>query len=465
MANDITTAWQAYTPTADNPWDAKKVGHLYRRAGFGASSAELDAGVKDGPEVTLDRMLNGGPADADFEQSSEFMASERSLPAGTPAVQLAAWWLYRMLRTPHPLREKLSLFWHNHFATSIVKVQNARYMLGQYRLVHRHALGNFRNLLQEMTLDPAMLIWLDAKESKRGKPNENYARELMELFTLGIGNYTEKDIREAAKAFTGYGIKQGKATFVEKEHDAGPKTVLGKTGDFAAKDVVDICLAQKACPRFLVTKLYHFLFSDAETPKAEFLQPLVRQYAESDFDTGKLVATMLRSDHFFSASVYRAKVKSPVEFAVGIVRVLEGNVGPLSLANSLEALGQVLFAPPSVKGWDGGPAWLNGQTLLFRQNLALALTSTEDARFGRRCDPAAVLSRYDRRTDEAAIAFFLRVFLQDDVSAEAREQLAGYANKSKATKYPPFWSADDVTKHRLRTLAHLTLTLPEFQLN
>jgi hypothetical protein len=458
------TGWHPYTPTADNPWDAKKVGHLYRRAGFGASHAELDAGVKNGPAKTLDLILNGGPADADFEQSSEFMASERSLPAGTTAVPLGAWWLYRMLRTPHPFHEKMCLFWHNHFATSILKVRNARYMLGQYRLVHKHALGSFRTLLHEMTLDPAMMVWLDTKDSKKGKPNENYARELMELFSLGIGNYTEKDIREAARAFTGYGIKAGKSVFTEKEHEAGSKSVFGKTGNFMAKEVVDLCLDQTACPRFLVTKLYHFLFSDAETPKPGFLDPLVQQYRKSNFNTAELVSTMLRSNHFFSPDVYRAKVKSPVEFAVGIVRGLEGNVGPLNLASALETLGQVLFAPPSVKGWDGGPAWLNGQTLLFRQNLALALTSTEDTRFGRRCDPVAVLSRYDRRTDEAAVEFLLHVFLQGDVSAEAREQLAEYAKKSKATKYPPFWSAEDVANHRTRTLAHLTLTLPEFQL-
>lgn len=465
MANDLPKAWQPFAATADDPWDAKKVGHLYRRAGFGASALELELGVADGPDKTLDRILKGHGPDADYDAASEFMASDRSLPAGSPAVQLAAWWLYRMLRTPHPLQEKMALFWHNHFATSIVKVQNARYMLGQYRLISRHALGSFHDLLHGMTLDPAMMIWLDTKESKKGKPNENYARELMELFSLGIGNYTEADIREAARAFTGYAIKQSKATFVEKEHDGGSKTVLGKSGAFQAKDIVNICLAQKACPRFIVTKLYRYLFSDADAPAAEFLQPLVDLYRDCEFDTRMLVSTMLRSRRFFSADVYRAKVKSPVEFAVGIVRGLEGNVGPLNLATALETLGQVLFAPPSVKGWDGGATWLNGQTLLFRQNLALALTSTEDARFGRRCDPVAILAKHLKTGDEAAIEFFLSVFLQNDVSPDAREQLRTYARKSNATKYPPFWSAEDVANHRLRTLAHLTLTLPEFQLN
>ena len=463
MARDATT-WEAYSPSEKNPWDIKKVGHLYRRAGFGATHSELLQGVKDGHEKTIAKLLNGSAADPDFDRTSEFMASERSMPAGTAGVQLAAWWLDRMIRSPHPLREKIALFWHNHFATSIAKVANARYMLGQYRLVYTHALGSFRELLREMSFDPAMLIWLDAKESKKGKPNENYARELMELFSLGIGHYTERDIREAAKAFTGYDVKYGKMTFTEKEHDGSSKSVLGKSGDFKGADIVEICLAQAACPRFLTRKLYAYLVSDTDVPTAEELEPLAQMYKASGYDTGKLVETILRSNRFFSSAVYRTKVKAPVDFAVGIVRGLEGNVGPLNLANAMASLGQVLFAPPSVKGWDGGAAWLNAQTLLFRQNLALSLTSTEDTRFGRRCDPVVVLAKHGKASDADAVSFFLDVFLQGDVAPDARTKLLDYLAKSKTAKYPPFWSAEEVQQHRMRTVAHLTLTLPEFQL-
>ena len=157
-------------------------------------------------------------------------------------------------------------------------------------------------------------------------------------------------------------------------------------------------------------------------------------------------------------------MKAPVDFAVGIVRGLEGNVGPLNLANAMASLGQVLFAPPSVKGWDGGAAWLNAQTLLFRQNLALSLTSTEDTRFGRRCDPVVVLAKHAKATDDDAVSFFLDVFLQGDVAPDTRAKLLDYLAKSKTGKYPPFWSAEEVQQHRMRTVAHLTLTLPEFQL-
>jgi uncharacterized protein (DUF1800 family) len=370
------TAWDAYKPTPENAWDLRKVGHLYRRAGFGATHAELEAGVAGGHDKTIERILAGSPETDEFARASDYMSSARSMPADAPQRRLSAWWLHRMLKTADPLREKMTLFWHNHFATSNVKVQNAQYMLGQYRLMHRHALGSFREMLVEMGRDPAMMAWLDIHQSVRGSPNENYARELMELFSLGIGNYTETDVREAAKAFTGYEIDHGKGTVNQGKHDASEKKVLGKRGTFQGEDIARICLDQAACPRFIVRKLYKFLISDSGSPDPELIDALAGLYRASDFDTGKLVSVMLRSNLFFSPASYRAKIKSPVDFAVGIVRALEGAAGALPLAAALEGLGQVLFAPPSVKGWDGGPAWLNTQTLLERNNLALALVSS-----------------------------------------------------------------------------------------
>jgi uncharacterized protein (DUF1800 family) len=462
---DPKTAWALYEPGPDNPWDRKKVGHLYRRAGFGATAAELDAGVKDGPAKTLDRLLAGEPDAEEFVRTSDFMASERSMPPGAPLERLSAWWVNRMLNTRHPLREKMTLFWHNHFATSNTKVLNARYMLGQYRLEQTHALGCFADLLVAMGTDPAMLVYLDARTSTKAAPNENYARELMELFTLGIGNYTETDIRQAAKAFTGYEIKDGKGALNGRQHDAGSKTVFGKTGDFTGEDIAKLCLDHPACPRFIVRKLYRFLVSDTAAPAAELIDPLADQYRESGFNTGKLVATILRSNLFFSPSAYRAKIKSPVEFAVGTVRALEGTPGALPLADALEGLGQVLFAPPSVKGWDGGPAWLNAQTLLGRNNLALALTSGYDISFGSRCDPAALLAKHDVKGGSQQVDFLLGLFLQGDVPPDARDKLLAYLKTAKTVKYPAYWSADDADNHRTRAVTHLVLTLPEYQLN
>lgn len=453
--------WAEYTPTDANPWDLKKAGHLFRRAAFGATHAELEQAVADGPKKAIDRLLKGGTPAADFDKTSEFMAGERSLPAGSDNGRLAAWWLWRILNTAHPLHEKLCVFWHNHFATSNAKVQNARFMLGQYKLIAKHALGDFRELLRDMSFDPAMLVWLDAKESKKGKPNENYARELMELFSLGIGHYTEADIREAARAFTGYDVAAGKMKFDPKQHDPDEKEVFGQKGKWKGDDVVKLCLDKPACPTFLVTKLYRYLVNETVEPAADLIAPLAEQYRTSGFDTGKLVETMFRSEHFFAAANYRQRVKPPVEFAVGIVRGLEGTAGPQPLAEELERLGQALFAPPSVKGWDGGPTWLNAQTLLFRQNLALALTSGDG--LGRRCDPAAVLTKH-KVDDAKAVEFLLGVFLQHDVPATAKEKLLAHLADSAKSRYPAFWTSDDVSRHRLRTVAHLVLTLPEFQL-
>ncbi len=458
-------AWAPYTPTDANPWDRRKVGHLARRAGFGATPAELDAGVKDGHAKTLDRILNGGTESEDFVRTSEFMSSERSMPSGAPQGRLSAWWLDRMLKSAHPLREKLTLFWHNHFATSNTKVQNARFMLAQYGLMQKHALGSFSDMLVSMGTDPAMLIWLDTTTSTKAAPNENYARELMELFSLGIGNYTEADIRQAAKAFTGYEIKDGKGTLNSRQHDNSEKTVFGKTGKFKGDDIARLCLEADACPRFIVRKLYRFLISESDNAPAELIDPLAEAYRKSGFDTGKLVSTMLRSNLFFAPETYRAKIKSPVEFVTGIVRGLEGSAGALPLGEALEGLGQVLFAPPSVKGWDGGPLWLNAQTLLGRNNLALALTSTEDTRFGTRCDPAVVLNTHRAKSDAEIVDFLLGVFLQGDVQPVARDRLLEYLRTAKTVKYPVYWSGDDVSNHRIRAVAHLVLTLPEFQLN
>ncbi|MCS6851265.1 MAG: DUF1800 domain-containing protein [Gemmataceae bacterium] len=465
MATEIDPrwAWQPYRPTQQEPWDLRKVGHLYRRAAFGASWPELHDALRDGPDKTIDALLRGGPGQEEFDRLMAPLA--HSLADANNGSQLRAWWLYRMLYSPHPLLEKMTLFWHNHFATSNAKVNNARYMLGQYELMRRHGLGSFRSMLLEMSKDPAMMVWLDTNTSKKGKPNENYARELMELFSLGIGNYTEKDIREAARAFTGWEIVEGKARFNPKEHDDGEKTVLGQTGKWGADDIVRICLEQPSCPYFIVGKLFRFLISETMEPTRELLEPLATQFAKSDFDIGALVKTILRSNLFFSPQAYRARIKPPVDFALGTIHALEGRVGTTALAVALEGLGQNVFYPPSVKGWDGGPAWLNGQTLLFRQNLTLAMTSTEDPRFGRRTDPAALVRKYNKRSDEEIVDFFLVLFLQGDAPAESRERLLEYARDARRQRVPVYWTEQDAADQRVRSLCHLVLTLPEYQLS
>jgi uncharacterized protein (DUF1800 family) len=465
-AVDPKWAWAEYVPSPDNPWDSKKAGHLYRRAAFGANWEELQAATGDGPRATIGRLLKGNEPSADFRRAAEVMDR-----AARQNINLArGWWLTRMLEGPHPLREKMTLFWHNHFATSDSKVQNAGRMFGQYELMHAHALGSFVDLLQGMSKDPAMMVWLDTIQSKKGQPNENYARELMELFSLGIGNYSEKDIREAARAFTGWEIREDKWRFNSAQYDDSEKSFLGRNGKWKGEDIVAICLDQPACPRFIVRKLLKFLVSDTLATPPELLAPLTTQFCDSKFDFGKLVETVLRSNLFFSSDAYRCQVKSPVDFALGTVRGLELRVSTLALAAALETLGQNLFHPPSVKGWDGGQAWLNGQTLLFRQNLALALCS-HDGQYVRQptpdsiTNPIELLRRHRQVNDEMAVDFLLGLFLQKDVPAETREKLLNYVKQSRRQKAPAYWSESDRSSQPTIALCHLVLTLPEYQLN
>ena len=420
MSLDPHWTWQAYRPDSKNPWDLAKVGHLYRRAGFSANSGELDQALADGPEKSISRLLSGAAGKDSFERQMAEMAA--SLDFNNEA-ELRAWWLLRILQTPHPLEERLTLFWHNHFATSNAKVRNLHYMFAQNQLLRRNALGSFRMMLGEISKDPAMMIWLDTNLNKKGAANENYSRELMELFSLGIGHYTEQDVREGARAFTGWEIKGDKFSFNAGEHDDGSKKYLGQEGKFGGEDIVRICLEQDACANFITGKLFRFIVSETIPSSPELLKPLADRFRQSDYNMRELVETMLRSNLFFSPAAYRTQIKSPVDFAVGIVRALEGQVGAVPLADALEGLGQRLLSPPSVKGWPGGEVWINSTTLLLRHNLALNITSTADNRFGRRTDPAELVRKHGKKTDDEIVAFFVRLFLQDDISPDGRASL------------------------------------------
>ena len=232
-------------------------------------------------------------------------------------------WLYRMIFTPHPLRERMTLFWHNHFATSNAKVQNAGLMLRQNTLLRSQALGDFGAMVSAIGKDPAMLIWLDSTINKKAKPNENYAREMMELFTLGRGHYTEKDIQEAARAFTGWFVVRDEFQEVPRQHDDGVKTVLKRSGAWDGDDIPGILLQQPACAEFICRKLFRHFVSETQTPSDALIAPLAQAFRESHYQIQVPVAMILRSNLFFDPSMRRRRVKSPVEFAVGTIRALE----------------------------------------------------------------------------------------------------------------------------------------------
>lgn len=375
---DPQTAWQPWTPHAGQPFDAKWAGHLFRRAAFGANPDEIRKAVRNGFDPTLQTLLVGDERAANrlsfLEDTGELIARADEPDA------LRGWWLYAMLNGGHRLREKMVLFWHNHFATSIAKVRSTSLMFRQNQLLRRLALGKFGPLLQGVSRDSAMLVWLDSNENVKAHPNENFAREVMELFTIGVGNYTENDVRGAARAFTGWHIN-GDDGFVmnEAEHDAGSKTVLSKTGNWDGDDVLRILLEQPACGDFLAAKLYRFFVGEVAPPK-KLLDPLAAQLRGSDFDIGATVATILRSRLFFSEHAYQKRIKSPVEFVLGAVRAAwPGPIATVDLVAPLESMGQSLFAPPNVKGWTGGKNWLTDATLLARHNFAEKVAGAQPA--------------------------------------------------------------------------------------
>ncbi len=376
---DPVEAWKPWQP-ASGEWNRKWVAHLFRRAGFGATPAETDQALAQGLPKTLTHFMTG---EADAADRLELLTETGQYY--TEPVNLRVWWLYAMTEGGHPLREKLAMFWHNHFATSYAKVRSTKLMYEQNVTIRKHALGKFRPFLLDMSRDPAMLVWLDSNRNVKGAPNENYAREVMELFSLGVGNYTEKDIQEAARSLTGWhhDAEVKKFEFNRELHDTGEKTIFSKTGKWTGTDVVKLCCDQDACTKFLVSKLYAFLVSETPPPKA-VLAPLAEQFRKSDYDIADLAKTMLGSKLFFSEHAYRKRVKWPVECVLGAVRSAVAERVPLNdLIDPLAKMGQSLFSPPNVKGWRTGTDWLNSATLLARNNFAEKVAVGDWSRNGR----------------------------------------------------------------------------------
>ncbi|MGE3818052.1 MAG: DUF1800 family protein [Isosphaeraceae bacterium] len=451
-SNDPARAWAPYEPSPDAPWDLARVAHLHRRAGFSACWSVLQRDLADGPSASVDRLLKGEPNAPDGRTAAAFEslagAMTRRLAPAAALTRLQALWLYRMVFTPYPLRERMTLFWHDHFATSFAKVQNPGLMQRQNDLFRRHALGDFKTLLAEIGEDPAMLIWLDSTENRKARPNENYAREVMELFTLGRGQYTEKDVQEAARAFTGGFVRRERFEVIPSQHDDGDKTILGRTGRFDGGDVPGILLERPACAEFLCEKLIRAFISDVDPIPPALLEAPARALRDSGYDVSAPVELILRSNLFFDAEVRRRRVKSPVELAVGTVRALEvfsPTVPADALAESCVAMGQSLYAPPSVAGWDGGPAWINSTAMLARNNLALAMIGADDPALGRRFDPAELARRHGFTGPREATRFFNDLLVQDAFGPDLLTRLSANANDPRAS-------------------ATLILTSPEYQL-
>jgi uncharacterized protein (DUF1800 family) len=427
-------------------WTQRDAAHLLRRTQVGASGGEIDRALTGGPAATIDRLLNIQPESTEFEARNA--ALERVAKDSNDIVDLRAWWAHRLLHSANPLVEKLTLFWHGHFATSYAKVRSVAQMAAQNELFRRHALGSFGALLHEVARDVAMLVWLDGNANRRRQPNENFARELMELFSLGVGNYTEKDIREAARAFSGWHVRDGKFWINRLQHDVGDKTVFGSTANLDGDDIVELCLQQDAAPRLLATKLLHFFVTPQ--PAEAVVSELAACIRENDFAMRPVLETLLASSIFFAADSCHTIIKSPADFVLGTQRSLEARANLRESVAVMGQLGQALFEPPTVEGWKGGRVWINSATMLGRANFAAELTM--GTRFGEIADPAAVAARLGWQEPQEAVDYYTELLLARDVSA-AQPAIAAYLNE-----------ATGPLGERLRGVLHLLLTLPEYQL-
>jgi uncharacterized protein (DUF1800 family) len=403
---DPKGAWVPYAPDKEALWDLRRVVHLHRRAGFAATWSELQRDLKDGPARSIDRLLNGQSREEvpdNFRTVAEQLADGAGLPA-----RLKGWWLYRMYWGPDPLGERLTLLWHNHFATSNAKVNDLAAMRRQNELFRKHGRGPFGALLQAVVHDPALLIWLDAPANRKGQPNENLGRELMELFTLGVGHYTEQDVKEATRALTGWKVAQGAFREWLPEHDDGEKTLLGKKGRWKGDDLVRMLLEHPATSQRLAWRLCEWLMGE-NTVKPDALDALAAGLRRHDLDIGWAVETVLRSRLFFAESNLGNRILGPVEFLVGVARALERFDPPpssLVLGEWSARLGQDLFYPPNVGGWTGGRSWLTTQAIIGRANYAAALVEGQLSARPVPLDGIALARRHGRARDLDAVLDF-----------------------------------------------------------
>ena len=435
MANEPSELMQR----TEIAWTRSAATHLLWRTGFGASANEIQQATRDGLDKTLDRLLTAQPETAEFGKADALLR-QAAFDSGNIA-DLKVWWLHRMTASANPLVEKLTLLWHNHFATSNAKVDSVPLMAAQNDLLRRESLGSFRPVLHGISKDVAMLLWLDSNSNRKRHPNENFSREVMELFSLGVGNYSEHDIQEAARAFTGWHVRDGEFWFNAIQHDTGEKVVFTKRGNFDGGEVVELCLEHPACPRFLAFKLLRQFVEPS--PSKEHIDALAARIRQHNFEWRPILRELFASRLFFSEPARQSIIKSPVELLLGAVRQLKAKPNLQSLARLSAELGQDVFEPPTVKGWDGGRLWISSTTLIQRANFATALLKSNQL---------GSISFAGLRVEDD-VNYFVELLLARDVGPDAVAELRQFAKNQ---------TGDAET--RLRSLAQFVMQMPEYQL-
>jgi uncharacterized protein (DUF1800 family) len=446
-------------PSRDAPWNLRRVVYLHRRAGFAATWKEIQRDLVDGPAASVDRLLKGAALaeglPPNFDQVSSLLA-EAAVSAQDPA-RLKAWWIYRMLFGPDPLRERLTLLWHNHFATSVVKVGDLALMHRQNETFREKAQAPFSELLSSAVRDPALLVWLDAPANRREHPNENLARELMELFTIGIGSFGETDVKEAARALTGWSVDDDGFRDVPARHDGGEKTILGKRGAWRGNDLVRILLAHPATAVRLAKRLCEqFLGEGVATPSA--VASLAEDLRRNDLNIAWGVERILRSQVFFADANICSRISDPTGYVVGPIRALELFEPPPStviVGEWITRLGQELFSPPNVFGWPGGKAWITSRSVLSRANFASALTSGHGVGRPEPFDAIALVRRHGGTVHrDGVVRFYSQLLLGTEPSQEFRRRMAAAVGAKPG-----------LSPEMAREVVTLTVASPEGQLS
>lgn len=421
-----------------------RIAHLLRRAGFGASQQELDRFEKMGLTATVDYLLNFEEVD-NSALETRLQALNLDL---SKAPDMQRWWLLRMIYTQRPLQEKMAFFWHGLLTSGFRRVGRLDHMLKQNELYRSNALGRYDDMLKAISRDPAMLIYLDSRSNRKAAPNENFARELMELFSLGVGNYTETDVREGARAFTGYFLNNEGFIFNLNQHDAGSKMFLRTQGYHKGDDVIDIIMKQPAALSFVCRKLYNFFASGDPEPRV--LESLELAFWASSFSMKAVLRELFKSEAFYSERVYRFRIKSPVELVAGTFHTLGIKTEAAGLPALLTRMGQTIFDPPNVAGWPGGPAWINSTTMIDRVNFASSIVNNRSA-----FKPEETAEKSGAKSWKEAVDYYLNLLLDGNMAAEEREALYDYAGA--LAKVVDF----DVS---LRAVVYLILASADYQL-
>ncbi len=467
----LEPAWESAAFT----WDESSVRHLYRRACFAPTFSEISAGLALNPSSAVHTLLNAASTAVPPSWVNDLpfptpLTSEQQQQYNTWKRELREWQIRVMLTEPTSLREKMVLFWHGHFATQVSDVKVPQHMYHQNALFRQFAFGNFKEMVKAVAIDPAMLIYLDGIKNRVGNPNENFARELLELFTIGVDNYTQADIQEASRAFTGWQVNGLDAVFNSSRHDYGQKTFMGHTGNFDGNAIIDIIFDQPETARFICRKLYKFFVY--EMPSETVVNQLAVTLRNSNYKISAVLDRLFKSAHFYDTLHVGAGITSPVDRTAGVIRQLEitvdpgSNVVPKFVRTETPEMGQELFEPPNVAGWPGYRQWISTTSLALRNAFTDAVVDGVDANnsnIGFSVNPIGFAQEFPDPNDPVALVSDICKHLCPLPVAPIRQEflletlLQGIEPENWSLAYPG-------AAQRIKDLLKVVMRLAEYQL-